>query len=220
MKTIVSVILAVLLLTSLSAAAFAGGTGVTYEEMGFTLTYPEEFETMKGAFEPFPIGRIMDSLYHMMFMYIGMPKEDYSKLATNPEEVTDEEFLAAIEAQGALTYVFAIDGDRGLSDIIELAALEAAGEEDFTEVGRVEDVTFYLYDDPVVTEEYTARLTPDYAEEFSMLREKLVEALKSAEYFVPIVPGEEVVGKTLRFKTTDLDGNAGQRARSSLPGMS
>ena len=40
-----------------------------------------------------------------------------------------------------------------------------------------------------------------------MLREKLGEAMKNAEYFVPVVPGEGLVGKTLSFETTDLDGN-------------
>lgn len=126
----------------------------------------------------------------------------------DPEEITDEEFQTAIEAQGALLCVFAIDGDRGVADIIDLAGMEGAAEAEFTEVGRVEDVTFYLYDEPQMTDEYTARLTPDFAEEFSMLREKLVKALKNAEYFVPVVPGAGLVGKTLSFETTDLDGNA------------
>ena len=208
MKKVVSVILAVLLLASLGTAAFAAGTRETYEQMGFTLSYPEEFETMKGAVEPFPFGRIMDGLYYMTLVYYGMPKEDYLRLAeTDPEEITDEEFQTAMEAQGALLYVFAIDGGRGVSDIIELAEMEGAAETDFTEVGRAEDVTFYLYDDPQTTEEYTARLTPDFAEEFSTLREKLGKAMKNAEYFVPVVPGEGLVGKTLSFETTDLDGN-------------
>ena len=63
----------------------------------------------------------------------------------DPEEITDEEFQTAIEAQGALLCVFAIDGDRGVSDIIDLAGMEGAA---------------------------------------------------------------ELVGKTLSFETTDLDGNA------------
>lgn len=61
----------------------------------------------------------------------------------DPEEITDEEFQAAIEAQGALLCVFAIDGDRGVSDIIDLAGMEGAAEAGFTEVGRVEDVNLF-----------------------------------------------------------------------------
>ena len=209
MKKTVSVILAILLLATLGTAAFAAGTRETYEEMGFTMTCPEEFETMKGVVEPFPFGRSTDGIYDMTFVYFAMPKEDYARLAeTDPEEISDEEFMTAIEAQGVLLYVLAIDGNRCASDIINLAGLEDAAEENFAEVGRAGDVTFYLYDDPQMTEEYTAGLTPDFAEEFRMLREKLVEAMKNAEYFVPVVPGAELVGKTLSFETTDLDGNA------------
>ncbi len=208
MKKALSLILAVLLLASLSTAAFAQGYSESYDQMGFTLTYPEEYETIKGVIETFPMGRVMDGLYYMVFEYYAMPKEDYQRLAnTAPELISDEEYAAAMDAQGVLLYVFGIDGGRDAAAIIEMAELEGISPEEFTEVGRAGDVTFYIYEDAQYAEEYAATLTPEFAEEFNMLREKMAEAMKNAQYAVPVVPGAGLVGQKLQFETTDLDGN-------------
>ena len=174
MKKALSLILAVLLLASLGTAAFAQGYSESYDQMGFTVTYPEEYETIKGVIETFPMGRVMDGLYYMVFEYYAMPKEDYQRLAnTAPELISDEEYAAAMDAQGVLLYVFGIDGGRDAAAIIEMAELEGISPEEFTEVGRAGDVTFYIYEDEQFAEEYAATLTPEFAEEFNMLREKM-----------------------------------------------
>ena len=77
----------------------------------------------------------------------------------------------------------------------------------FTEVGKAEDVTFYAMMIPEVTEAYLEGIAPAYQEEFKTLREELLEILKNGEYFEPVIQGADLIGKTLRFETTDVDGN-------------
>lgn len=77
----------------------------------------------------------------------------------------------------------------------------------FTEVGKAEDVIFYAMMIPEVTEAYLEGIAPAYQEEFKTLREELLEILKNGEYFEPVIQGADLIGKTLRFETTDVDGN-------------
>jgi thiol-disulfide isomerase/thioredoxin len=47
----------------------------------------------------------------------------------------------------------------------------------------------------------------EYLEEAEMLSDKIVEMLKQAEYFKPVDPAAELIGKKLTFKAEDLDHN-------------
>ena len=52
MKNTFAVILIVLMVFSFSAPAFAESTTETWDKMGFSLTFPEEFSNTKGIFLP------------------------------------------------------------------------------------------------------------------------------------------------------------------------
>ena len=71
MKKILCTLLAVLLLASLGAAAFADGGQVAYEENGFTVTFTDDFdeENMKGFFTDNPSGMIDEGLFYATFVY-------------------------------------------------------------------------------------------------------------------------------------------------------
>ncbi len=58
MKRILAVLLIVLMVFSFRAPAFAEGKKETWDKMGYTLTYPEEFSNTRGVVlpNPFPHG--------------------------------------------------------------------------------------------------------------------------------------------------------------------
>lgn len=68
-------------------------------------------------------------------------------------------------------------------------------------------MTFYALTVPEMTEAYLEGIDPAYQEEYKTLQEELQEVLKNGEYFEPVIEGADLIGKTLRFETTDVDGN-------------
>ena len=210
MKKLISILLAVLLLASLGAMAFADDYSETYDEMGMTLNYPEEYMfNTRGVLEPYPQGRMEDGVYFMSFSYLAFPYDEYfALLEKDTDQITEEEIQTIRNAQGTVLYVTAIDGNRGSAELIDILGLkDECTEENFTEITKVEDITFYQFDIPEETEAYLSKIEPEYAEEFNKLHDGLTDVLKNGEYSIPIIPGEEHIGQILKFETTDVEGN-------------
>jgi thiol-disulfide isomerase/thioredoxin len=68
---------------------------------------------------------------------------------------------------------------------------------------------FYRYnlEDTEETLTYLSGIAPAYQEEYRTLQAAFNEVLKNAEYYTPVIRGEELVGTVISFETTDLDGN-------------
>ena len=108
MKKILCMLLAVLLLASLSTSAFADGRQKVYEDIGITLTYTDEFneENLKGVFDDKLSGKIDDGLYYATFIYYAMPEEELSILVEKGEEEITEADKALIRSKlGTLAMV-------------------------------------------------------------------------------------------------------------------
>ena len=107
-----------------------------------------------------------------------------------------------------LLTVISIDQNRGVSDILNILGKDTT-EEHFTEIGKVDDVTFYIMEEalPEERDAYLESLDPAYKEEYSVLHDALAEALTKAEFAIPVVPGADLVGRTIEFETVDVDGN-------------
>jgi thiol-disulfide isomerase/thioredoxin len=212
MKKLISCVLVLALVLSLgvfsaaASAADAETVSMDVQEMGLKVNLPEEFASSKGIIEPYMMGEIDAGVKLMMIFYVGMDQEAYAASAENPNP-TEEEKAALMSAMSVLGYVFTIDGNRTAADLIEILDIPTAEEKDFIEVGKAEDVTFYLWLDPSEEDVYVSGLKPEFAEEYSALRSKLADVLKGSEFSVPPVPGSELVGKVLRFETKDIDGN-------------
>lgn len=207
MKKLLSIVLAILMLASVSTVAFADGYDETYKENGFTIHFTDKFGNTDGVFNPYAAGYDYESgIGVVAFGYYAMPQEEADVLFNkNDNEWTDAEWAYFQASQGELAEVVSLNGGRGLADLMELGAEMEVSEDWFTEVGKAGDVTFNAMMIPA--EGYLAGIDPAYQEEFITLREELLEVLKNGEYFEPVVKGADLIGTTMHFETTDVDGN-------------
>ena len=208
-KLITCMLILALSLSVLSAGAFAADAGtvsMSFEEVGLALELPEAFVKTKGMVEPYALGELVPGITLMMFAYTGMNQDEFQALMGS-EKLTKEQEDALMKAMGNIAYVFSIDGGRNAGDILEIVQIPNVTEADFTEVGKAEDVTFYLFLDKETDKAFLSDLAPEFAEEFAALQSKLPEVLKAARFSVPRPVGSELVGRVLRFETRDIDGN-------------
>jgi thiol-disulfide isomerase/thioredoxin len=209
MKKILSTLLVVLLLASLCATAFADEWQEVYEENGFTLTFTDEFrnENLKGIFNHRPSGMIDDGLYYASFIYYAMSEEELNMIAEKGEDEISEADRELISSKvGTLAVVYGIDYTK-ISE--ENLAIQESIADMVTEIATAGDVVFYRYnlEDAEETLTYLSGIAPAYQEEYRTLQAAFNEVLKNAEYYTPVIRGEELVGTVISFETTDLDGN-------------
>lgn len=225
MKKITAMILTLMLLLSLAGnSCFAeaatpeavseggeqgeseNGTVLNFPSMGVTLTFPEEYEQIQGVIYPEAYNCISNNpdVYYMDILYIAMTQEafDLALDRLNDGAMTEEETEAFQVAVGAEIDVIVVkNGDIG--EILEmLGGLDVAYAK---ELGSADGYTFYLYMEPA--DEYLESLDQNFSEDGARAREMVVNALENAEFYGPIDPIAALVGTTISFKTTDLDGN-------------
>ncbi len=206
-EKILCMLLAVLLLASFSTAAFADEDRVVIQEVGLTLTFPDEFkeENMKGTFSPYPSGKLDEGLYYISFIYNAMPKEELAILEEKSmDELTEADLALVRSKQSLMAALYVIDfsllSDRNLA-ILE----EETGSNTMAEFTKNGDVTTYLCNLDEQTAEFLPKIAPAYQKEFLALQASLLEVLKNAELYKPVVPGNDLVGKYIRFDAADLD---------------
>ena len=209
MKKILTILLIVLIAFSFSAPSFAEGKKETWDKMGFTLTYPEEFSNTKGIVLPNPYPTVKDGIYSMLINYYAFSKEESDAFneKTKNGGLSAEDTARILDAMGNLLIVMGIDGDRSAADLLSVMNLESLEEDDLTMVGKNGDITYYAITKPDVYGDFADRIPPEYAEEYRRLQASLVDVLKNAEYFAPRSGSADLLGTVLRFETTDLDGN-------------
>ena len=180
----------------------------TYENMGITITYPEVFENTTGGFVPAPFGG-NNGIYSMMFKYMAMTDEEGKAFQAEAEAgAPSEETIAAVmKKMGGLYLLLGIDGGRGPNDIISMSKADTLTEDMFTEVGKCEDITYYVVSGQENDEDQLKNWDPVFRDEFRTLKAALFEALKNAEYFTPKNPEADLNGQTIRFETVDIDDN-------------
>ncbi len=209
MKNTLCTLLAVLLLASLGAAAFADGGQVAYEENGFTVTFTDDFdeENMKGFFTDNPSGMIDDGLFYATFVYCAMSEEELDMMMDKEmDEITEADLDLIRSKQGTLAVVYGIDFTKVSEE--NLAVHEGMADK-VTEIGTAGDIVFYRYnlENDEDTLQYLAGIAPVYQEEYRTLQAAFNEMLENAEFYTPVIRGEELVGTVVSFETTDLDGN-------------
>ena len=209
MKRIVTLVLIAVMIFVLSMPAFAEGKKETWDKMGFTLTYPEKFVNTKGIFMPNPYPVEKDGIYTMMFNYHAFSKAepDAFNEKTKNGGLSAEDTARIMDAMGTLLIVIGIDGDRSLVDLMEAMGFEGAQEDHFILVGKNNGISYYALTNPDLYDGFAEKIPSEYAEEYLDLQASLVDVLKNAEYFTPHSTIADLLGKTLEFETTDLEGN-------------
>ena len=178
----------------------------TYKSFGMTVHYPEQFANTKGTFYPRGGSELDTGIVAMAYFYVAMPKDKYNTLMTE-EDSSEEDAKDLYNRTQEILYVFSVDKGRGASAVISAFPQHDLKEEQFTEIGKIDDVTYYIFDSPELLYHYTSDIEPEYVEEYHALHDDLIEVLKNAEFFPAILPGARLVGQTFKFETTDVDGN-------------
>ncbi len=174
---------------------------------GIRIKYPDAFIDAKGmiggnSFE------LEDGtgVYVTNFSYTGAT-EEWVNEHIFIEEPAPEDREKYSKSKADFTYVLSIDDNRGLDELGEI--VEEAGDDfdakDYTEIAKAEDCTFFRYTkaDKIGSE----NLDKEFKEEFDTLYDMFDDILKNAEYFKPVKPYSDIIGKKIEFTTTDIDGN-------------
>ena len=184
--------------------------GVTEYEGGLRITYPDEFKNAAGVVTAFS-GDLERGIYVTELEYCGVT-EEWINEAIEIDDPDPEDVQKYKDTQTVLTYVASIDGDRDKEALEEVLRDNLPDEEkdtfsgkDLKELCKVDDCTFYrVY---TFDKRRVENLDEDFAEEYNKLYDMLDEILENAEYFKPVSPFADMIGRKIEFTTTDLDGN-------------
>lgn len=177
---------------------------------GITVTYPEEFVRAKGLYDANSY-ELDDGLgiYATEFYYRGVTEEWVEKALLDVEEPSEEDMNKYSKSLALFTYVLMINGNRGVDEIIdELNSYdneEDVTKDQFTEIKKEGECTFFRFTG--YDKNGAEDLDDEFAKEFETLYGKFDEILKNAQYFTPVDPFDDIVGKKVEFTTTDMDGN-------------
>ena len=223
MKKTICIALAVLLLASLSVPAFAINAveseitedGIVYDcpNAGIRFTLPPKFEEYEGILLTTWNRKLQDwNLYSVSFLYYGLSAEEWEEflelgeLGSN-KTITEEqaERYDELDRQCALLPGFLCSEDES-----EIEAFRQYAEEvgapfaEMTKIGEADGYSFFYYEDE---EPRIDSLRPEFAEEARKIAADMKEAAPKAEFFAPVEWVDPLIGRELRFETTDLDGN-------------
>ena len=119
----------------------------TYKSFGMTVHYPEQFANTKGTFYPRGGTELDTGIVAMAYFYVAMPKDKYNTLMTE-EDSSEEDAKDLYNRTQEILYVFSVDKGRGASAVMSAFPQHDLKEEQFTEIGKIDDVTYYIFDSP------------------------------------------------------------------------
>ena len=231
MKKLLSVLLAaILLLATFSALAEASAADtVSIEELGVTLDLAAIKEKCANSITLESDGVIAHDPYVAMSLvaYYAIPQEMLDQIISDYDKASEEDRQAYTEVLRAVSTVAAY---IIVSDAPDEAAMgEAIGMQTGDGVEVIEAATrdgwhYYLvklpvdellaiYDNPdIIDETYTEEMArADQAAvrtDVELIQSALTQQLQTGELAEPVDPSGRLIGQTLEFETTDLDGNA------------
>ena len=209
MKKTGMILLGFLLAATLCTSVHAEEEKVPIENVGISMSFPEQLWDMQGFVQPYPLGPLDDQhhVYAMTFIYEGMPADQAEELLYAND--LPEEKKAEVKAkQSLITVVLTTDADL---DTAAEAYEDYAGPDfplDYDaaeELGTADGYTFYAI--PLQSGEFLAQIDEEYAAEYQEMEQLLLEAERNADFFAPDDPVKDMVGRKLEFMTTDAEGN-------------
>ena len=202
MKWINIIMLIAVLMFGLSVSALAEEPEIkTFELGGVRLAIPEEFKNTHGMLEWGRVGAdcYTPPTYSLLFSYAATSEEDYNDIYERDEnnEISKEEFFEFYDSKVTnLGTYYAIKGSQ-----TDLPAITK--DKEIIDLGSVDGFNRY-YVVEFVSDAHS-NWDKEYLEEAEMLSDKIVEMMKQAEFFKPVDPAAELIGKKLTFKAEDLD---------------
>lgn len=177
-------------------------------EGGIRIILPDEFRDLTGIFggNSWELGH-NSGIYVTVFNYRGVTPE-WLREVNAKKQVSDEEVEKYYNSIVPLAEIFTINGDRSIDDLVEFLKddyEEDVSEDDLDKITKVGGTAFYLMmsDDT----DNVKNLEDDFAKEYRIIAEGINDLITNAEFFEPVNPYEEMVGKKIEFKTKDIDGN-------------
>ena len=209
MKKIIALILTLVVLTALlTVPAMAEETiSIDFEGVGVTLEVPQAFQETKGVLDAGDGNELgyNTGWYYMEMDYVAMSMDEYIDLM-NKDEWTEEDQDNYRASMGNLFMMFSVAPTTSLEKMADYLATMGMtlNMDDVTEIGEADGYTFYLFQD---LDDDISAFRPEFAEEFTSLRAMVPEIAAGATLYVPAKPYADVIGKTLTFTTTDVEGN-------------
>ena len=206
-KTIAMLLILALSAALLSVPAMAEESRtVDFDTAGVTLELPAAYLDTKGVVNAASGGELgyHTDWFYMEADYVAMEQEAYNTFM-NQESYTEEELQNYRNSLGSLFVIFCVGPDTSLDELLAYLATNGGTMDmnSLSELGTADGYTFYQY----LPVQDTAFFEPAFAEEFAALRALAPEIGRSAKLYAPTMPFAATVGKTLRFDTTDMDGN-------------
>ena len=183
----------------------AGGSGsFEFPGSGITLNVPPEFEKTHGVIVPYGGSDVTGGagIYETALLYFALDQEEYDKYAENPDP-SEEEFNQFWNSSAFLVMILSADNGltfdevNGYADgVLDPSAAQV--------ICTVEDCTHFLYDTGETLPEDTDTV---FLEEFETLRASTDELLAGSVFGTPVDPMSGMIGRKIRFETTDTEGN-------------
>ena len=218
MKKLLAIMLCLVMLSSLTAVAFAQEeVSFDTEAAGFRFRLPGEFGNAKGIFALAgcnEVGGLYPDVYLTEFFYVGLPEDTFRELDKQAyaEDITDEELEALYEEMDQYMLYPLTVATAGTRELEEAFYNNCMISEDVEPkrvlIAEKDGYVYDLYDYSDINEAKLSNLQPEFVEEYRALEAAIQEALAKAEFFVPPVSDATAnKGVKLSFETTDLDGN-------------
>ena len=207
-------------LLSSPASAYTLGEASTWDlpEAGLTITIPDIFLEAAGQLQVFGGYEIDEGsgVYVTIIYYTSLSREEYDELnqayaRTHSQDLQERFNNATIP----LFYIVTIDGGRGEEEVTEaLFGLPSLPEGcQYLEAGSFEDYnTYLLMMNLDVTRQELEDHLGDYTQEYLELRAMTEDYISSLDLRAPepprvTTPGDAVIGTTISFASTDMEGN-------------
>lgn len=214
MKKSLALLLALVMLSSLTAAAFAEEAPIfDTEPGGYRITVPDAVKYSVGIVEFYPctVYSYGVDIFITGFNYLAMTEAEYAawENALYDPKATDEEVRRLSDQyRDADAEIFTVTASatRELADFYEQTLLDRGLHPERIPLGEADGFVFDLYDSREDCKAKIDAWKSPFAEDFPRVHDALKDALIKAELFAPDT-SDPFKDLKLSFETRDLDGN-------------
>ena len=230
MKRLLSILLAaILLLTCVPALAEEDPTDtVFFEALGVTLDLAAIREKCTNSLRLESDGVLSRDPYVALshVIYYAIPQQMLDQIVSDYKLSSEEDqqaYAQLIQSLAAMAAYIIVSDAPDQAAMLDAIGLQAADGVEVSEVATKDrwhcyfvklpvDDLLAVYDDPeIIDDEYTeeeARADQEAVRtDFELIQSALIQQLQTGEWVEPVDPSDRLIGQTLEFETTDLDGN-------------